>query len=146
MAVIRRGYVNIDFEDENGEKLHTLTINPTDARQYEAIVEMCATMKAKGDVLTAEFEALSKEMDGEQTTDTLDINTVVKATKSKSDFLTEVCTGIDKVFGKGTCSAIFGDAISEFALADFFTALIPYYKEAAEKRRAEFKKGVKSGK
>ena len=146
MAVIRRGYVNIDFEDEHGEKLYTLTINPTDIKQYEAIVDMCATMKEKGDLLTAEFEKLYANIADQNNADEMDIQTVAKATKSKADFLNDVCSGIDKIYGKGTSSAVFGEAISEFALADFFTALIPYYKAAAEKRREEFKREVKSGK
>jgi hypothetical protein len=125
---IRTGQVCLNIVDEQGESRGIFKFNPEDIALAKRVVDIQAEISVK----RAEFEKRIPECETPEQQLELMRETV--------DYFEGL---IDRCFGEGSSKILFGDNTSLSMFNDFFDGITPYFKKAAQKRVAKYKKPSK---
>lgn len=129
----------IDLENDSGEIIGKISFNPEDIGAYNELLaigeiitkisEKYDSTKVQNDIPEGKFESVEQYKVAQNTFSQIGefTNFVVK----QVDLISEK---LDKIFGKNTSELIFQGGHDLEQLSDFIEAVIPYFKNAKNKR------------
>ena len=118
---ISTGKKNIDII-RDGEKVGTVTINPTDILEAKKFYESVSLIPE----YLAEFAEAAKNLGAMETAD------------KYAEVIEKIGNAIDATYGKGTYRIICGESSSIEAIQMFFEGVSEYYAEESKKRKSKY--------
>lgn len=121
---ISTGVVKLRILDDFGNERGIFSFNPEDIKSAQAVLDLQKELDTK----EIEFNERVKHCETPQ-----------EQVQLLSDVVEYFEQAIDRCFGTGSSSVLFGEAQSISMFEDFFDGITPYYKDASEKRIAKYK-------